>query len=291
MVVEVFLGSHDDSAGVGFQSDDEPGRTAGQAQATPLADGEILYAVMGSQDVAGGVHNLAGLFVAALPEELAVVAGGDEADILAIGLVGVGEAGVVRHLTDLRLGIVAHGHEGAGELILAHTEENVGLVLVRVGAATQRPCAGTIGFDAGVMTSGDMRRVQHPRALSEETELDLVVAGDTRVGSAPVFVLPLEVVNHEGPELALDVEHIVGDAQGAAYGTSVLDVVDGAAAAIVLRQVGFVDVVQLHGDADYFVALLVQQEGSDGRIDAAAHGDDDAALWVGVDEGVHRRFI
>ena len=213
------------------------------------------------QQVAGSIHDFAGLFISSLAEKLAIVAGGDEADVLAVGLVGVGEAGVQGQPADLRLGVVAYGHEGGGKLVLAHTEEHVGLVLVGVNAATEGEPAGAVGFDAGVVAGGDVAGVEHPGALGQKAELDLVVAGNAGMGGAPAFVLALEVVDDEGAELALDVEDVVGDAEDAADGAGVFDVVDGAAAAVVIGEVGLVYVVELHGYADDFVALPVEQEG------------------------------
>ena len=75
--------------------------------------------------------------------------------------------------------------------------------------------------------------------------------------------------------------------QDMAHGAGILNVVDGAAAPVVFGQVGLVNVVQLHRDADDLVALPVQQKGGHRGIHAAAHGDDDTVGGVGVGDRVH----
>ena len=242
---------------------------------------------MPAQHVAGVVHDVARPFVSPLAQEFTVVAGGYEADVLAVGLVGVGKAGFGGQIADLRLGVAAHGHQGGGELFLPHPEEDVGLVLVGVHAATQGPVVSTVGFDAGVVAGGDVAGLKHPGALGQEAELDLVVAGDARVGRASALVLAAEVVDDEAAELALHVEHVVRHAEDAADGAGVLNVVQGAAAPVVVGQVSLVDVVQLHRDADDVVTLPAQQQGRYRRVHAAAHGDDDAVGGGMVGEGVH----
>ena len=286
-MIQVCLGTYDDAPGIGFQADDELGRAAGQTQAAPLSDGEVLDALVPPQHVAGGVHDVAGLFVSALAQELAVVAGGNKADVLAVGLVGVGKAGVGGQLADFRLGVASHRHQRSGQLLLTHPEEDVGLVLVGVGAASQSPlhgagAVGSVRLDARVVAGGDVAGLHHPGALGQEAELDFVVAGDARVRRASAFVLALEVVDDEGAELALHVEHVVGYAEDAADGAGILNVVDGAAAPVVFGQVGLVNVVQLHSDADDVPALPMEQQGGNGGVHAAAHGDDGAAGGWGV---------
>jgi hypothetical protein len=68
----------------------------------------------------------------------------------------------------------------------------------------------------------------------------------------------------------------MGHAQDAADRAGILNIVQGAAAPVVLWQISLVDVVQLHSDADDIVALPVQQQRRHRRVHAAAHGDDDA---------------
>ena len=54
-----------------------------------------------------------------------VIAVGHEADVLAVGLVGSHQFGVYSQFPDRFFGIGTHRHQGAGQLLLVHTEEHV----------------------------------------------------------------------------------------------------------------------------------------------------------------------
>ena len=190
LVIQLILRTHNHLSGVRFQPDDEARRPSGQAEAATLPDREILDAIVLGQHIAGVVNDVAGIFIGALPDELAIVAGGYEADVLAVGLVGVGEAGVGSQLANVRLGIMTNRHQGGHQLILTHPEQHVGLVFVGVGSAKQRPAAGAVRFDAGVVASGNVAGAHQPGPLGQETELYLVIAGDAGVGGAARFHTP-----------------------------------------------------------------------------------------------------
>ena len=207
------------------------------------------------------------------------------------GLSALGNPASIRQPADLRLGVMPHGHQRARQLLLTHPEQDVGLVLVGVNAAAQRPPTRPVRFNPGVMSRGNVSRLEHPGALGQETELDLVVARDARVGRPPVLVLPTEVVDDEGAELPLHVQHVVGRSQDAADRPRVLHVVQGAAPPVVFGQIRLVDVVQLHRHADDVVTLPAQQQRGNGRVHAAAHGDDGAVGdgWAG--SGAHTSIV
>ena len=118
----------------------------GEAEALALAYGEALDAFVVADDFAGGGDEFAGgvgevlvLLVEVGLEEGVVVAAGDEADLLRVGLGGDVEAGFGGHLADGGLLHLAEGEEGAGELVLREAEEEVGLVLGVVGGAGEDP--------------------------------------------------------------------------------------------------------------------------------------------------------
>ncbi len=72
----------------------------------------------GGDQLAGGVRELLALFVEVGLEEGVVVAAGDEADLLRVGLGGYVEAGVGGHDTDGGLVHLTEREEGARELVL-----------------------------------------------------------------------------------------------------------------------------------------------------------------------------
>ena len=94
------------------------------------------------------------------------------------------------------------------------------------------------------------------------------------MGGLASLVLCEEVVDYVGLELPLQVEDVVGDIEDLADAPGVLHVVQSAAALVVGGGVYVGVVEKLHGDADDLIAGLLEEEGGNGGVDAAAHGDD-----------------
>ena len=85
-----------------------------------------------------------------------------------------------------------------------------------------------------------------------------------------------EGLHHLGAEAALVVEHVVRDAEPLGDLAGVLDVLAGAAGARLADRDAVI--VELQGDADDVVALLLQERGRHRRIDAARHRDHHAGV-------------
>ena len=127
------------------------------AESLALADGEVMDACMAADDfarcrdeLAGGVGHRFALLLEVGVDEPLIVAAGDEADLLRVGLVGRGDAVLGGDLADARLGVAAEREEGARELLLGEAEEEVGLVLlVSAGRLRiQRPRSGSYSLRA-----------------------------------------------------------------------------------------------------------------------------------------------
>ena len=84
-----------------------------------------------------------------------------------------------------------------------------------------------------------------------------------------------EIVDHVFAEAALVIEHVMRDAERLGDARGIADILAGAAGALAPRR-GAV-IVELQGDADDLAALLDEQRGRDRAVDAARHGDDNAA--------------
>ena len=109
----------------------------------------------GDQFAGGLGHGLA-LLLEIGGEELLVVAAGNEADLLRVGLLGEGKAALARDLADLGLGQAAEREERVRELLLREAEEEVGLVLGQICGPLENPAlARRVVLVDGVVAGGD----------------------------------------------------------------------------------------------------------------------------------------
>ena len=113
------------------------GTRPGDAESLALADREAVHAVVFGQHGAAGVHHRAAAHADAAAEKRLGVAGRDEADVVAVGLLRDGEAAPRGLLADPRLGGVADREQRMTQLLGGQHTEHVGLVLVAVDGASQ----------------------------------------------------------------------------------------------------------------------------------------------------------
>ncbi len=159
--------------------------------------------------------------------------------------------------------------------------EKVGLVLGAVGGAGEHPAvAGLIEVVAGVVAGGDALGADLAGGEQKLVELEVIVAERTGDGRSAG-----EVVGDEGAddlvlEAVLGVDEVVGDVEVLGDAAGVVDVVDGAAAALDgFGHAGTAGeaalVPELEGEADDGVSLGVEQRSGGGGVDAAGHGHGD----------------
>ena len=144
-------------------------------------------------------------------DEAGVVVVGDEADLLAVGLVEDGEVEALGDRPDLGLMEAADGEEHAGEFVPLCAEEDIGLVFAVVEAAEEGGLAVDL-LNAGVVAAGDEVGVDLACVVVELAELEPVVAADAGVGRAARGVLGREVV-HDAAEVLAEVDDVEGDAE------------------------------------------------------------------------------
>ena len=224
-----------------------------------------------------------------------IVAVADEADLLALRLVGGREAVSPRDRAHVGLGEAAQREAGRGELVLAEAVEEVRLVLVAVDALEQPVAAPA--RDVGVLDRVDARvvprrdgvaRIEMAGPPEERAELHLRVAVDARARRAALQVGGQERIEDAVSELALEVEDVERDAQLAGHAARVLGGIERAAGAVAgAVRVG--RIVQAHPDADDVAPLLHQEGRRSRRVHAAGHRDEHAlghrmadAAWLGV---------
>jgi hypothetical protein len=182
------------------------------AQAAALADGESVGAVVLAEDGAGLVDDPAGGLAEVPGQEPLGVAVGDEADVVAVGLVGHGEATGRGFGADLGLGGVAEGEHSVAQLLGGEHGQYVGLVLAGVRGAVQDAV-----LDPGVVAGAHGVEAEGQGAIQHRGELDLLVAAQARVRGPARGVLRHEIfydvavepVGHV-PDVERDADHVRG---------------------------------------------------------------------------------
>ena len=275
------------------------------AEALALADGEVVNALVLADaaapavgdEFAGGVGHGLALLLEVVGDELLVVAAGDEADLLRIGLVGEGQLAFAGDFANGRLVQVAQREEGVGELLLGEAEEEPGLVLGAVGGALEDPAAARgVVLVAGVVAGGDALGADLAGGAQKLVELEVVVA--ERAGNRRA---PGEVVVDEGPndivlEALLLVDDVVRNVERLGDTARVVDIVQRAAAAGLgrVRDAGLageaVLVPELQGKADDVGSLGAQHGGDGRRVDSAGHGDGDGARAISIGDSRRSRL-
>ena len=304
------VGAYGDAVAVGVDIEHVEGCGGADAQALALADSEVEDAVVMADDLAIGGDKLAGgvreglaLLLEIGGEELLVVAAGDEADLLGVGLLGEGQTMPACHFADFRLGEAAEREEGAGELGLGEAEEEVGLVLGEIGGALEDPAlAGGVVLVDGVVAGGDAIGADGAGGLDECVELEVVVAERAGDGRAAVEILRDEGADDVLLEAGLLVDDVVGDAEVLGDAAGVVDVIQRAAAAglgcignaVLAGQAGLVP--ELEGEADDRAlriggaVVLVGEHGRNRRgVDSSGHGYGDGFIHEQVSKSTGQR--
>src|SRR5690554_1414771 len=250
------------------------------AEPLALAQGVVHQAHVLADRLALRGLDHAGLGGQVLLEEIAKAPLADEADAGGVLLAGGHQVVALGDGAHLGLLEFAHREEGAGDGRLGHGVEEVALVLVGIEPLEEPRTQQAVGGAAdltltNIVAGGDLLGAEHLCVLQEHLELDLAVAEDVRVRGAPGLVLGQEVLEDVVPVLGGEVGGVQPDAELLADGLGVRQVFLGGAVfgAVVLVPV-------LHEQAFDLIALLEQQQGGDGGVDAAGHADDHLA-WGG----------
>lgn len=199
----------------------------------------------------------------------------DEADVLALALVGGGQSAFGGQGPDRLLGHRAERETRMGELFLAQRKQEIGLILEPVGGATEQ-VALFLADDARIMPGRHALGANRGSVAPEVTEFDGLVTADAGVRGLTSAVTGNEIGDHTAPELLFEIDHIMWHArlQGhrpgvdgltrrtAGIGTGVATVLFGAGP-------------QLHCHADHLVSGLAHQNRSQARIHAATHAHHD----------------
>src|SRR5213594_819499 len=188
----------------------------------------------------------------------------------------------MRDRTRLRLRLRADGKNHSRENLAVDSPEEIRLVLPAIDAAIQ------LAVDhARVVSRRDESRVDRVRLAHEVAELRERVAAHARNRRTSARILGDEVVDDVVTESALEIQHIVRNAQRLTDASSVVDRIERTAGAI-----GDVVAIaeQLNRRADDIIALLDEQRSGDRGIHAARHRDE-YALALHDDTACSRRAL
>ena len=228
---------------------------------------------MFSEPLSGpGVDHRSGPDADAGTQESAGVTGGDEADVVRVGLGGQGET--TRGRLSAHLGLRRRRTErehGVGELLGGENTEHVGLVLCPGGGAVQFAAAVIRGHDRRVVAGRDRVEAERERLLEQGRELDALVAAHARVGGATGGVLGHEVIDHVGLEALGEVPYVVRNADDVGRALGIHRILDGAApAGTGAQRAGVAAEGEVHPDD--VVAGVDRARGGDGGVHSSAHG-------------------
>ncbi len=198
---------------------------------------------------------------------------GDEADVLAVGLLGDGQTQFGRRAADLALGQVTEREAQIVQLLGRGGEQEIALVARRIGGAAQlRP--GRAHLAADIVAGGHRLRAQVAGDIQQVAELHGLIAADAGDRRLAAQIGVGELLDHLFLEAAFIVEDVVRDADGVSRGAGVVDILARAAGALLLDRGAMV--VELQGHADHIIAGAGQESGGHRGVHAAGHGRHDA---------------
>src|SRR5262249_23575843 len=151
----------------------------------------------------------------AIGDEVGVRSSRDEADVLALPLVGHGK--LERRGNRAHLGFAERpdGKQRPRELRLSESEQEVALVLVAAGRLPWREAVGGGAADGRVVAGGESRGAERSRVFPEGVELDVAVAQRARVRRAAGQIGRREGADHALLEALAQVDDVVRDAEPA----------------------------------------------------------------------------
>src|SRR6266567_3127280 len=143
--------------------DDVERRTRGDAKSLALAHSEVVNAAVLADDfsirsdqIAGGVRQCLALLGKVGIDKALVVAAGDKANFLRVGLFGERQAVLASEFANFGLGHVAERENRAAELLLGQAEKKISLILALVGGTLEQPAVACfVKGHAGVVSGGD----------------------------------------------------------------------------------------------------------------------------------------
>ena len=213
-------------------------------------------------------------------DHLRVMSRRHEADVLAVGLLGIRQAKLTRQFAHPRFRHASQREPQARELRARCREQEVALVALGVGRPVKRPPAASVVTADNVVASRQQIGAKVIGGVEQISEFHVLIAGDARHRSFAGDIGSREWLDHLLAKALLVVEHIMGNAEPRRDIARIMNILPCAARALAVCR--FAMVIELHRDADDVIAFGGQQRRHDRQIDPARHRDDDTGLGGGL---------
>ena len=202
---------------------------SGDPQTSPLSDGVGICALMLAKVVSLSVDDLADLASKPLSQPTRVIAGGNEADVMAIWFRCHCQSPPLRLFAHHLLGRVTQREICTLQLTLIQDRENVGLILTLIDGAVHRAKLLAIHLDLthlGIVPRDHPIESHRLGAIEDCCKLDLLIAAKTRIGSATRLVLIEEVLHHFLMEFIGHIPDVERDTDAICGSTCIVRVLD-----------------------------------------------------------------
>src|SRR6185503_20004807 len=265
----------DDTPLLGIKTHDIEWRAGSNAKSAPLTDSEMNNAGMRTKHFPIKIDDVASLRRARFQpfDNVGVVASRDEADVLAVVLVGNCEPEAARKLTGLGLGPLPKREAQNVKLLARRAEKEVALVSFLIARAVERPAPAGHRTRGNIVTGREHVGAKLARRDQQVVELDRHVAFDARNRRLAMNIALGETIDHGFLEAGLVIENVVRNAYALRDGAGIVDVLPRATGAFAMRRCAVV--VELQRHADHVIAFGLEQGSRHRRVDAAGHGDND----------------
>src|SRR5258708_27295957 len=134
--------------------------------------------------------------MAAALDKTGVVAVGNKADLLALGLVGGRESQRSRAGANFGLGHLTERKNSSRQLVLSEGEEKIRLILGIVDGAQQVILGVGALLYSGVVPGSHVAGIQRAGTAPQAIELDLAIAHHARIRRATAEIFGNEAVDH-----------------------------------------------------------------------------------------------
>src|SRR5262249_2603038 len=160
-------------------------------------------------------------------DNVAIAPRGNEADVLAVVLVGNGETEPAGKLAGLRLGHIAERKAQEVELLARGGKQEIALIALRLARLIKRPAAAGQRPRDHVVAGCQDAGAKLARGCEKIAELDRLIALHARNRRLAGNIALGKAVDHRLLEAVFVVEHVMGNANALGDRTRVIDVLPG----------------------------------------------------------------